>query len=126
MQNLPWKKIAIGAVALVMVALGIFYVTNSKGTKPGATFLNPAFGEYISSYTAGVVGSGSTIRIILAQDAVDSAAIGQETSVKLFSFSPALSGKTVWLDRRTVEFTPACPVTIRSTLRGKLCALQIT
>jgi uncharacterized protein YfaS (alpha-2-macroglobulin family) len=34
-------------------------------------------------------------------------AVGQETSVKLFSFSPSVNGKTVWLDRRTVEFTPA-------------------
>ena len=107
MQSLPWKKIAIGAVAVGIVALGIFYATNSKGTKPGVTYVNPAFGEYISSFTSGTVSSGSTIRIVLSSDVLDSASVGQETSVKLFSFSPSVNGKTVWLDRRTVEFTPA-------------------
>jgi uncharacterized protein YfaS (alpha-2-macroglobulin family) len=107
MQSLPWKKIAIGVVTVGVIALGIFYVTSSKGTKPGVTYVNPAFGEYISSFTSGTVSSGSTIRIVLSNDVLDSASVGQETSVKLFSFSPNVGGKTVWLDRRTVEFTPA-------------------
>ena len=107
MQSLPLKKIAIGAVAIIFVALGVFYVTNSKGTKATVTYVNPAFGEYISSFTSGVVGSGSTIRIILSQDVADSTSVGQEVSTKLFSLSPSVSGKTVWLDRRTLEFRPA-------------------
>ena len=106
MNSLPWKKIAIGAVAVIIVVAGIFFFTNSKGTKPGPSYINPAFGEYITSYTAGVIPSGSTLRIILAKDAVDSSLIGQESSVKLFSLSPSVGGKTVWLDRRTVEFIP--------------------
>ena len=68
--------------------------------------VNPAFSEYITSYTAGVISSGSTVRIILANDAVDSSFIGQESSVSLFSFHPSLKGKTVWLDKRTIEFKP--------------------
>jgi uncharacterized protein YfaS (alpha-2-macroglobulin family) len=107
MQSLPWKKIAIGAVAVGIIALGIFYATNSKGTRPGVAYVNPAFGEYISSFTSGTVSSGSTIRIVLSLDVLDSASVGQETSVKLFAFSPSVNGKTIWLDRRTVEFTPA-------------------
>lgn len=106
MKNLPWKRIAIGMVAAGIVVFGVFYFTSSKGTRPGPGYIDPAFGAYISSYTSGVVGSGSTIRIILAKDAVDSATVGKESSVKLFSFSPSVSGKTVWLDRRTVEFQP--------------------
>jgi uncharacterized protein YfaS (alpha-2-macroglobulin family) len=115
MQNIPWKKVAIGIVTVVVLAVGIFYVTTSKGTKPAQAFVNPAFGEYISSYTAGVVGSGSTFRIILAADAVDSLAVGQETSVNLFSFSPSVKGKTTWLDRRTVEFKPEARLTSGQT-----------
>ncbi|HRI78459.1 MAG TPA: MG2 domain-containing protein, partial [Cyclobacteriaceae bacterium] len=30
-----------------------------------------------------------------------------ETTIKLFDFSPGISGKTVWLDSRTIEFQPA-------------------
>jgi uncharacterized protein YfaS (alpha-2-macroglobulin family) len=106
MQTLSWKKITIGLVTVGIVAIGIFYVTNSKGTKPPVTYINPAFAEFIASYTSGVVESGSTIRIMLTQDVVDSSAVGQESSVKFFSFSPSLKGKTVWIDRRTVEFMP--------------------
>ena len=99
MQNFPWKKIAIGMVAIGIIVFGVFYFTESRGKKSSDNYINPAFSEYITSYTAGVISSGSTIRIILANDAVDSTFIGQESSVNLFSFSPSLKGKTLWLDQ---------------------------
>ena len=106
MNNLPWKKIAVGVTAILVIAFGVFYFTNLPARKPVAHIVDPAFGEYVSSYTAGVVNSGSKLRIMLSQDVVDSAEVGQETSVKLFSFRPSIPGKTIWLDRRTVEFQP--------------------
>lgn len=105
MRNLPWKKIAIGAVSIAVFAVAIFYFTTGKGAKT-SSFVNPAFGEYISSYTAGVVPSGSYLRIVLAQEVADSSVIGQESSEKLFDFSPSVKGKTFWLDARTIEFRP--------------------
>jgi alpha-2-macroglobulin len=105
MRNLPWKKIAIGAVGVAVFAVAIFYFTTGKSDKqPG--YINPAFGEYISTYTAGVIPSASTLRIVLAKDVADSASIGQESSAKLFDFKPSIKGKTFWLDARTVEFRP--------------------
>jgi alpha-2-macroglobulin len=106
MNTLPWKKVAIGLVALGIVAAGIFYFKPTTGEKPAETFINPAFGEYISAFTSGVVSSGSTIRIVLSQPVADTSEIGEETSVKLFSFQPGISGKTMWLDDHTVEFKP--------------------
>jgi alpha-2-macroglobulin len=106
MKSLPWKKLAIALVAIGIVVAGVFYFNPSKGKKPGQTFINPAFGEYISSYTAGVIPSNSTIRIVLSKNVVDSTEIGSESSVSLFDFEPSVSGKTVWLDKRTVEFRP--------------------
>lgn len=106
MRNFPWKKIAIGAVSVGIFAFAVFYFTTGKGAKKTSTFINPAFGEYISSYTAGVLPSGSYLRIVLAQEVADSAVIGQESSVKLFDFSPSIKGRTFWLDARTVEFRP--------------------
>jgi uncharacterized protein YfaS (alpha-2-macroglobulin family) len=106
MKTFSWKKIGLGVAVIGIIAFGIFYFTTSTGSKPGPSYINPAFGEYISSYTAGVVSSGTTVRIVLATDVVDSSLIGQENPAKLFSFSPSIDGKTVWLDRRTVEFRP--------------------
>ena len=106
MQKLSWTKVAAIAVALLVVAVGIFYAINSAGRKPPTISMNPAFAEYIGSYTSGVINSSSTIKIGFAQDMVDSASVGAPTSVKLFSFSPSVRGTTVWLDRRTIEFRP--------------------
>ncbi len=106
MKKLPWKKLAFGTVIVSIIIAGVFYFNSSRGSKISESYIDPAFAEYITSYTSGVISSGATLRIILAKDAVDSAAIGQETSVKVFSFSPSVKGKTVWVDRHTVEFTP--------------------
>jgi alpha-2-macroglobulin len=106
MKTSPLKKVAIGIVAIAVIAFGVFYVTTGRSDKPTPDFIDPAFGEHISSYTAGVISSRSSIRIILSKDAVDSSFFGNETTVKLFSLSPSAKGKTIWLDARTVEFTP--------------------
>jgi alpha-2-macroglobulin len=111
MKSLSWKKVALGAVALVVAVAGIFYFKSSSGSKPAPSFINPAFGEYITSYTAGVISSQSPIRIILSKDVVDSADVGKETSVKLFEFQPQIKGKTAWVDQHTVEFTPESRLT---------------
>ncbi|MBL7875732.1 MAG: hypothetical protein JNL53_08710, partial [Cyclobacteriaceae bacterium] len=74
------KKILIGVVAVGMAVAAIFYFLPGKGAKSSFnSAINPAFGEYISSYTAGVISSGSTIRIALSQDVVDSLAVGAPT-----------------------------------------------
>jgi uncharacterized protein YfaS (alpha-2-macroglobulin family) len=106
MKTLPWKKIGLGAVALIIIAAAVFYFQKAKSKTPYETAINPAFGEHISSYTAGIVSSGSTIHIMLAEDAVDSLEIGQEATAKLFEFSPSVSGKAIWIDRRTIEYHP--------------------
>ncbi len=105
MKNV-WKKLSLGAVAIGIVAVAVFYFKDGKSSKAFNSAVNPAFGEYISSYTTGVIGSGSPIRMGFSRDVVDSASIGNETTVKLFDISPSVKGTTVWLDRRTVEFRP--------------------
>ncbi len=101
-----WKKIALALGGVAVVAFALFYFSRSRASRPVAAPLDPAFGQYISSYTAGVISSGSSIRVVLSSNVVDSLAIGTETTVKLFSLSPAVGGTTAWLDLRTVEFRP--------------------
>lgn len=106
MKNIGLKQIGLIALSIGVVTAGILYWNVGSSSKTYNFSVNPAFGEYISSYTAGVVSSGSSIRIVLSRDAVDSAAVGIESSVSLFKFNPSLSGTAVWRDRRTVEFKP--------------------
>lgn len=105
-MNPLWKKLGIAFVALGLITAGIFYVTNTKGKSASSAFVNPAFGEYISTYTAGIVSAKATLRIVLAQSLADSLEIGQEVSAKLFDFSPSIKGQAFWLDNRTIEFRP--------------------
>lgn len=93
-------------ILLVFLSTILLIDCKKKADLPNTAQINAAFGEYISTYTAGVISSSSPIRIILTKEAIDSTSIGQETSVKLFDFSPSLKGKTTWLDRRTLEFKP--------------------
>lgn len=106
MKSVSWKKIVLALSVVAVVVAGVLYFPTSTGKKSAENVINPAFAQYISSYTAGVVTSGSAIRIVLSEDVVDSTQIGQETTVKLFDFSPGISGKTIWLDKRTAEFRP--------------------
>ncbi len=66
---------------------------------------NPQFAEHISAHTSGVISKGSTIKVQLNQSLV-----GFDIEVplpeELFSFEPAIEGKAVWLDNRTIEYIP--------------------
>ena len=106
MKKFSWKKLSLIGFGVAAVASITFYYTTTKSAKAPFSAINPAFGEYISSYTSLSVNSGSSIRIILAKDAIDSSAVGEAT-IKLFELSPSIKGITVWLDRRTVEFKPS-------------------
>lgn len=101
-----WKRITILAATVAVIGIAVFYIKNGAASRPSAS-VNPAFGEFISAYTAGVISSGSTIRITFSKDAVDSLSVGSETSAKLFDFTPSVEGTTYWHDQRTLEFRPS-------------------
>jgi alpha-2-macroglobulin len=106
MQKLPWKKLVAAGLGVALVVVVVLYLFGGKTESKPTAYINPAFGEYISSYTAGVIPSGSALQIVLAKEFADSSLIGKETNVKLFDFSPPVKGKVYWADARTVEFRP--------------------
>lgn len=107
MKTWPWKTIGIVLFAAAAIGIAIFFAKplRAKGDL-AAQPVNPAFGEHISGYTAGMVSAAASIRVVLAQNAVDSVAVGQEAVAKLFDFSPSIPGKAFWTDLRTIEFRP--------------------
>src|ERR1035437_1564852 len=68
--------------------------------------VDPAFSKYIDAYTSGIISKTSALKIELAADATTSHPLGEATGEELFTFSPSVKGKTIWLDARTVEFKP--------------------
>jgi uncharacterized protein YfaS (alpha-2-macroglobulin family) len=63
------------------------------------------YAPYVSAYTGGVISLRSAVRLELAQEqpVIET---GVELENKWFRFSPALKGKTRWVNNRTVEFVP--------------------
>lgn len=106
MNTLTWKRLTLIGGVVVLATLAVFYFTYLKARTGSTVTISQAFAEYVSSYTTGTIPSGSTIRITFMQDVIDSALVGQQAPRKLFSFQPAIGGKTFWKDQRTVEFRP--------------------
>ncbi|HEY5371221.1 MAG TPA: MG2 domain-containing protein [Hanamia sp.] len=69
--------------------------------------VDSAFSQYIDGYTSGTISKTAVIKIQLAADASTTHPLGEVVDKKLFSFSPSVNGKAVWLDARTIEFQPA-------------------
>ena len=91
---------------LVMVC--ILLVNSFISCKKNEKWINvdPAFSKYVDAYTTGVISKTSNLRILLAADANTSHAVGEVVNESLFELSPAVKGKTVWVDARTIEFKP--------------------
>ncbi len=106
MKILSAKKLTIAAITVVVAVAAIVYALSTTGKKNVPVFANPAFAEYITSYTAGMLPSNSALNVVFARDVVDSAQVGREVIGNLFGFRPAIKGKAFWLNTRTIEFRP--------------------
>ncbi|HOS83944.1 MAG TPA: MG2 domain-containing protein [Bacteroidales bacterium] len=80
-----------------------FSTCGEKKLKP--IYIDPAFAEYIISFTSGVISSASPIRVRMVQEQA-SAVAGEELKDNPFDFSPNIEGKAVWIDNQTIEFIP--------------------
>ena len=68
--------------------------------------VDPSFSQYIDAYTTGIISKTAAVRVQLAADASTTHPTGEVVDKDLFSFSPSVTGKAVWLDARTIEFQP--------------------
>lgn len=91
--------------SLIVVTL----LFSCKDKKEELIEIDPAFSQYISAFTSGVVSAESNIRIILAEES-PTAKPGQEIEEEVFDFEPDIEGKAYWIDPRTIEFEPSNPM----------------
>ncbi len=91
------------ALSLLVFAGLILFSCNKKNK---LIDVDPAFSQYIDAYTSGIISKTSSIKIQLAADASTTHATGEVTDNSLFTFTPSVKGKSVWIDARTIEFRP--------------------
>ncbi|CAG0991631.1 Alpha-2-macroglobulin [Flavobacteriales bacterium] len=109
-------------LCFVILPFLLFYSSCKKKADEFIT-IDPAFQSYISAFTSGIISKESSIRIRLAQENASFTESGQEFGMgDLFSFSPNISGKSYWVDNRTIEFIPE-----KNFISGQLytCTFQL-
>lgn len=93
-----WNKIIAFLVLTVIISCGRD-VSETLST-------NPEFAQHIGAHTSGIISKKDKIQIQLTESLV-----GFDIEVPLksnpFSFEPSISGKTEWVDSRTLVFTPS-------------------
>ena len=99
------RKAASSLCLLLTILSGILIPSCSKKTSSWKA-VDPAYAKYVEAYSTGVISKSAVIRVQLASNASTTHSIGQEVKEKLFTLSPAVKGKTIWVDAKTIEFKP--------------------
>jgi len=97
------KPIFIGTIAVILIGIAAFFVFRKKQVNSEAKL---AYAKYVEAYTSGTVSKKSFIRVQLASQVKTMGDLAKPDERNLFSFSPAVKGKTYWIDAQTVEFRP--------------------
>ncbi len=134
------------SIVTILISTLTLILSSCFFSKSGINEVNPAFGQYISAYTSGMVSRKTTVRIELAesyytshpiknvpafQDSLAAAiyyasklsALPDSSLLKnIFSFEPEVKGKAIWVSDRIIEFMPdeALPVNQLYNVRFKL------
>ncbi len=87
---------------MLILLIGVSFAT-CKTEK--AKQIDPEFAQYILGFTYGTISPQSYIQVELAQE-MPAVELNAEVKDKLFSFSPNIKGKTVWINSRTIRFIP--------------------
>jgi alpha-2-macroglobulin len=103
------RTLIITAAVIVVAALALVLSGRGRqllGITSSSAKINPAFREYISAFSGGVISGKSVIKIQFTSSFADSSLFDKELTEKYFDFQPAIEGKTKWLDRQTLAFIP--------------------
>jgi len=96
-------------IALFVVFIGVFIAIFSNRHHK-VDLKGKDFSSYISAYTNGVISSRSVIQIVFASDFAGNSVTGTVVDKNLISFSPSIKGEMIWVNSRTIEFTPYSPL----------------
>lgn len=91
---------------IILVFSALLSLLLITGCKKSKLVIDPGFSEHISAFTSGEISVSSSIRIELAEEVQLPVESNTEVQDDLFDFSPGISGKAYWIDKRTIEFRP--------------------
>ncbi len=77
------------------------------GEKEQTSTIDPAFGQYITSFTSGYISKTAFLTIHLAESSKQFTEPQAEIDHAIFDFSPSVEGSAYWIDNQTIEFRPS-------------------
>ncbi|MBC7867983.1 MAG: hypothetical protein H7X88_10675, partial [Gloeobacteraceae cyanobacterium ES-bin-316] len=104
LQQVSRKQAFLFFLSIIVLSAILIFSCNKKTVAWKS--VDPAYAKYVDAYSTGVISKTAAIRVQLATNASTTHSVGQEVKEKLFTLTPAVKGKTVWVDARTVEFKP--------------------
>lgn len=121
------KRIRVNLFTAILLSILSFVSCKNKATD--IPVVDPAFAEYVSAYTSGMVASDAEVQVVLQNDSYLFPGSGKEVSEDLFEFSPSVKGKTYWKDSRTIVFKPEKPlksgdIYVATFKLGKVCDVK--
>lgn len=87
---------------------------------------DPAFGAYISAYTAGIISSSDPIIVKLAAPYSGPLSGTEALPGNLFKFNPPIQGQAFWTDATTIRFQPTDPLKSGTLFTAKLDLSMLT
>jgi len=93
---------------VIIASLISFQIFTGCKTKPKEIAQGDVrFIPYIAAYTSGILSSGSSIKIRLAEPSPSFAGENKSAAEPLFEFTPSIDGGSFWIDKQTIEFRPS-------------------
>lgn len=95
--------------ALLWLTVGLLMTTSCDKRQTQAS-KSSNFVNYISAHTTGAIGSRELVRVVLAEPSTEFSATNKALDDNVLTFEPEIKGQTIWLDSRTLLFTPENPL----------------
>jgi len=89
-----------------LLTISVLFIYSCSDKKNEVKQVDPAFSQYVSGFTSGVISRKSEFVIRLVEPSKQFTEINGETKQDLFDFSPFLDGKAYWRDQQTIVFIP--------------------
>ncbi len=84
----------------------LFFIASCGPSNPDFKGLPAEASAYIAAYTSGIISAQSEIVVVLNDDLGAGVVPGMPLEETVFSFEPAVKGRTVWKSSRSLAFIP--------------------
>ncbi len=95
----------VGLSVLVLVVGLAYYFFPQEKTQRQSFKMDPAFSNYISSFTYGTISSSAQLKIKFVNE-FDGVTSGMTEERNLFEISPSVQGHAIWENKSTLVFVP--------------------